>query len=67
MRAALLVFCGLCVAGIGCSLGRVRAGAGAFPEAYRKIKAINVGLLSATEAEAQELEMGKNECALDGG
>ncbi len=37
-----------------------------FPEAYRKIKAINVGLLSVDEREAEELEIGKNECALGG-
>lgn len=34
------------------------------PEAYRTIKAINVGLESATPEEAQVLEAGKNECAL---
>jgi hypothetical protein len=26
MRLALLIFCGLCVIGIGCSIGRVRRG-----------------------------------------
>ncbi len=37
-----------------------------FPEGYRKIKAINVGLVTVDEAEADELEVGKNECALGG-
>jgi glyoxylase-like metal-dependent hydrolase (beta-lactamase superfamily II) len=37
-----------------------------FPEAYKKIKAINVGLLEVDEAGADELEIGKNECALGG-
>jgi glyoxylase-like metal-dependent hydrolase (beta-lactamase superfamily II) len=40
--------------------------AGAFPEAYRKIKAINVGLLRVGDKEAEELEVGRNECALGG-
>jgi glyoxylase-like metal-dependent hydrolase (beta-lactamase superfamily II)/rhodanese-related sulfurtransferase len=34
------------------------------PEAYRVIKAINVGLENATPEQAQVLEAGKNECAL---
>ncbi|MGB3563792.1 MAG: MBL fold metallo-hydrolase [Thermoanaerobaculia bacterium] len=38
----------------------------AFPDAYRKIKAVNVGLLELSAAEADELEIGKNECALGG-
>jgi glyoxylase-like metal-dependent hydrolase (beta-lactamase superfamily II) len=38
-----------------------------FPEAYRKIKAINVGLAPAVETEVEELEIGRNECALGGG
>jgi glyoxylase-like metal-dependent hydrolase (beta-lactamase superfamily II) len=37
-----------------------------FPEAYRRIKAINVGLAPIVEAEVQELEVGRNECALGG-
>jgi glyoxylase-like metal-dependent hydrolase (beta-lactamase superfamily II) len=37
-----------------------------FPEAYRKIKAINVGLAPAVESEVEELEVGRNECALGG-
>jgi glyoxylase-like metal-dependent hydrolase (beta-lactamase superfamily II) len=37
-----------------------------FPDAYRKIKAVNVGLLPVTGDEADELEVGKNECALGG-
>jgi glyoxylase-like metal-dependent hydrolase (beta-lactamase superfamily II) len=44
----------------------VEARAASFPEAYRKIKAVNIGLLPADEKEAQELEVGKNECALGG-
>ena len=37
-----------------------------FPEAYRTIKAVNVGLVDLTDEEAQELEIGRNECALGG-
>jgi glyoxylase-like metal-dependent hydrolase (beta-lactamase superfamily II) len=37
-----------------------------FPDAYRKIKAVNVGLLELSTKEADELEIGKNECALGG-
>ena len=37
-----------------------------FPDAYRKIKAVNVGLLPVSNDEADELEVGKNECALGG-
>ncbi len=36
------------------------------PEAYRKIKAINIGLVGVTEEEASELESGKHVCALGG-
>lgn len=42
----------------------VRRGVSKPPEAYPIIKAINVGLRLTSEAEAQELEFGKNECAL---
>jgi glyoxylase-like metal-dependent hydrolase (beta-lactamase superfamily II) len=35
-----------------------------FPEGYKKIKSINVGLTKVEEAEADILEVGKNECAL---
>ena len=35
-----------------------------FPEAYIKIKAVNVGLLGPSPREADELEVGKNECAV---
>ncbi|MDH4130377.1 MAG: MBL fold metallo-hydrolase [Gemmatimonadota bacterium] len=38
----------------------------AFPEVYRQIKAINIGLASVSEEEAEVLEMGRNECALGG-
>jgi len=37
-----------------------------FPEAYRKIKAINLGLVPVVEAEVEEVEVGRNECALGG-
>jgi glyoxylase-like metal-dependent hydrolase (beta-lactamase superfamily II) len=37
-----------------------------FPEAYRKIKAINVGLAPVADTEIDELEIGRNECALGG-
>ena len=37
-----------------------------FPEAYRKIKAINVGLAPTVETEVDVLEVGRNECALGG-
>lgn len=44
----------------------VESRATSFPEAYRRIKAANVGLLTPDEAYARELEAGKNECALGG-
>jgi hypothetical protein len=37
-----------------------------FPEVYRKIKAVNVGLTVVADSEADELEIGRNECALGG-
>ena len=37
-----------------------------FPESYRRIKAVNVGLAPVSETEAEELEVGRNECALGG-
>jgi glyoxylase-like metal-dependent hydrolase (beta-lactamase superfamily II) len=37
---------------------------GAFPEAYRTMKAVNIGLVDVTDDQAQELEVGRNECAL---
>ncbi|MEE8107500.1 MAG: MBL fold metallo-hydrolase [Planctomycetota bacterium] len=37
---------------------------GSFPEAYRSIKAINLGLLKLPEEEEQILEIGRNACAL---
>ncbi len=36
----------------------------AFPEGYRTIKAVNVGLRELTGREADELELGRNECAV---
>jgi len=37
-----------------------------FPEAYKKIKAINLGLASPEDGEVDDLEEGRNECALGG-
>ena len=37
-----------------------------FPEAYKRIKAINVGLAPIQEEEVEKLEVGRNECALGG-
>ena len=37
--------------------------AGSFPEAYRTIKAVNVGLMQPDADTAEELEGGKNQCA----
>jgi len=42
----------------------IRTRAGKFPDAYRRIKAINIGLESVEDAEADVLEAGRNECAL---
>ena len=42
----------------------VKAKVGSIPDAYRKIKTVNLGLLQIWEMEAQELEGGKNACAL---
>jgi glyoxylase-like metal-dependent hydrolase (beta-lactamase superfamily II) len=38
-----------------------------FPDAYRTIKAVNVGLVGADHRQAEELEVGRNACALSGG
>jgi len=45
---------------------RVAARCTSFPEAYRRIKAANLGLERIDDWEAQELETGKNQCALAG-
>jgi len=37
-----------------------------FPDAYRRIKAINLGLHPVVATEVEELEVGRNECALGG-
>ncbi len=37
-----------------------------FPEAYRKIKALNLGLAPIVQTEVEEMEVGRNECALGG-
>jgi hypothetical protein len=42
----------------------VQARAGDFPESYRIMKSLNLGLLAATPAEMDELEGGRNVCAL---
>ncbi len=34
------------------------------PEVYRRIKAVNLGLIEVWDVEAQEMESGRNECAL---
>lgn len=38
-----------------------------FPEAYRRIKALNLGLAPLDPSEVEVLEVGRNECALGGG
>ena len=48
-------------------LAWVAAQAAAFPDAYQLIKAVNVGLATADDRQAEELEVGRNECALGGG
>lgn len=42
----------------------VKAKVGVSPAAYRKIKSVNLGLVQIWEMEAQELEGGRNECAV---
>jgi len=42
----------------------VKARVGMSPDNYRKIKTVNLGLLEVWDMEAQELESGKNACAL---
>jgi hypothetical protein len=42
----------------------VREKKSGFPEGYRTIKAINVGLTVVDGREADDLEFGKNECAI---
>ena len=42
----------------------VKRKVGTSPDAYRKIKAVNLGLLQVWDMEAQELESGRNECAI---
>lgn len=44
----------------------VRRHVAPFPDAYRRIKAVNVGLVTADDQQAEELEVGRNECALGG-
>jgi glyoxylase-like metal-dependent hydrolase (beta-lactamase superfamily II) len=47
-------------------LRRILSEKAPFPEAYKKIKAINVGLAPAVDTEVEDLEIGRNECALGG-
>ena len=42
----------------------VKGKSGSFPEAYRSIKAVNVGIMQVDPIQADELEVGKNECAV---
>jgi glyoxylase-like metal-dependent hydrolase (beta-lactamase superfamily II) len=42
----------------------VRRKVTASPEIYRRIKAVNLGLVEVWDVEAQEMESGRNECAL---
>jgi len=42
----------------------VRARAGSFPEQYKRIKGVNVGIFDCDEEEMNELELGRNRCAL---
>lgn len=42
----------------------VRKKVGGSPESYKKIKAVNLGLVEVWDMEAQELDCGRNECAL---
>ncbi len=44
----------------------VAARCGSFPAAYRRIKSANLGLERIGDGEAEELESGKNQCALGG-
>lgn len=44
----------------------IKASLPRFPEAYIDIKRVNAGLMEADEAKAEELELGKNVCALEG-
>ena len=37
---------------------------GGSPDSYRRIKAVNLGLIEVRDMEAQELDCGRNECAL---
>jgi glyoxylase-like metal-dependent hydrolase (beta-lactamase superfamily II) len=45
-------------------LAWIRARAGSFPETYRRIKTLNLGLAEVAPEEMDELEGGRNECAL---
>ena len=47
-------------------LRRILAKSAPFPEAYRKIKALNLGLAPIVQTEVEEMEVGRNECALGG-
>ncbi len=47
--------------------GWVAGHAASFPDAYRAIKAVNVGRRIVDDRSAEDLELGRNECALGGG
>jgi glyoxylase-like metal-dependent hydrolase (beta-lactamase superfamily II)/rhodanese-related sulfurtransferase len=47
-------------------LRKILARSAPFPEAYRKIKALNLGLAPIVQTEVEEVEVGRNECALGG-
>ena len=42
----------------------VAARTAAVPDAYRRIKAVNVGLVDLDDRAAEELEFGRNQCGL---
>jgi glyoxylase-like metal-dependent hydrolase (beta-lactamase superfamily II) len=47
-------------------LWTIKSNEAPFPEAYKKIKALNVGLVPIVETDVELLEVGRNECALGG-
>jgi glyoxylase-like metal-dependent hydrolase (beta-lactamase superfamily II) len=47
-------------------LRRILENTAPFPETYKKIKALNLGLAPIVQADVEEMEVGRNECALGG-
>jgi glyoxylase-like metal-dependent hydrolase (beta-lactamase superfamily II) len=47
-------------------LWTIKSNQATFPDAYKKIKAMNLGLAPIVESEVEEAEVGRNECALGG-